>query len=69
MNYEPIKEDYYNVRSIGDRARKDKVCKVCGVPILKGTPHDSHTFNTEEGFFISFATHINCSEIFINNLK
>ena len=67
-NYEPRKEDYYNVRPIGDRARKDKVCKSCGEPILKGTPHDSHTFNTEESFYVSFATHTNCSENFLNSL-
>ena len=69
MEYKPIKEEYYGVRPIGDRARKDKICKSCGEPILKGTPHDMHTFNTgETGYFISFATHTNCSENFLNSL-
>jgi hypothetical protein len=58
-------EDYYESRSVGTKARRDKRCEYCGKNIPKGTPHDMHHFYPE---FNSYPTHKECSDNFVKSL-
>lgn len=60
------KEDYYETRSVGTRARSDKTCECCLEVISKGEPHDMHHFYPE---FEAYATHKKCSEEFLASLN
>lgn len=57
--------DYYAMRSVDTRAKSDKTCKHCGKNIPRGDPHDMHHFYPE---FEVYATHTECSKLFINSL-
>lgn len=61
-----LKEDYYELRGVGTRAKSDKDCEHCGEIIPKGEPHDNHHFYPE---FNCYPTHKNCSEAFIKSLR
>lgn len=60
------REDYYESRSVGTKARSNKTCEHCNKSIPKGTPHDMHHFYPE---FEAWATHKKCSKPFIESLN
>lgn len=60
------KEDYYETRGVGTKARSDKWCEHCGKVIPKGEPHDMNHFYPE---FEAFATHIGCTKEFLESLN
>lgn len=60
------KDNYYESRSVGTRAKSDKSCIVCGKTIKMGTPHKTHHFYPE---FSSVTTHEGCVKKFMENLK
>jgi len=60
------KEDYYESRDVGTRARSDKWCEHCGKIIPQGTPHEMHHFYPE---FDAYPTHKKCSEPFKESLR
>lgn len=76
-----LKEDYYEMKPVGTRAKSDKYCEHCGEVIKKGTPHEMHHFYPE---FNAYPTHNrnngfngdripddqkSCSELFIESLN
>lgn len=60
------KENYYESREVGTRAKSDKWCEHCGKKIPQGTPHEMHHFYPE---FNAYATHKKCSEKFKESLN
>jgi hypothetical protein len=58
--------DYYESRSVGTRAKSDKVCEQCGKAIKMGTPHLTHHFYPE---YESVPTHIECEKEFKKSLN
>ena len=60
------REDYYEKREVGTRARSDKRCEFCGNKIPKGMPHDNHHFYPE---FESYPVHKECEEHFLASLR
>lgn len=60
------KEDYYESKSIGTKARSNKVCVHCNTVIPQGEPHQMHHFYPE---FDAYATHTRCTDDFIAKLK
>jgi hypothetical protein len=60
------REDYYEARSVGTKARSNKMCVHCGKNIPKGEPHTMHHFYPE---FDAYPTHKNCSDKFIKSLN
>lgn len=75
------KDEYYEARHIGTKARTDKTCSYCGGNIPKGQSHDMHHFYPE---FYAYPTHDkehsfngdktpegqkSCSESFIESLN
>ena len=60
------REYYYESRSVGTRAKSDKICEHCGQIIPKGEPHKMHYFYPE---FNAYPTHDRCCESFMESLK
>lgn len=58
--------EFYETRSVGTRAHSDKGCEHCGGIIKKGTPHDMNYFYPE---FSAYATHKECTQLFIDSLN
>lgn len=60
------RDEYYEARQVGTRAKSDKTCEHCGKKIKMGTPHEMHHFYPE---FNAYPTHKECSEAFIESLN
>ena len=61
-----LRENYYESRSVGTRAKSSKWCEYCGENIPKGEPHDMNHFYPE---FDAYATHKSCTQPFIKSLN
>lgn len=60
------RENFYESKSIGTKARSDKRCEHCGQVILKGTPHLMMHFYPE---FDAYPIHKECEDEFMKSLN
>jgi hypothetical protein len=60
------RENYYESKNVGTRAKSNKTCVTCGKTINIGTPHEMHHFYPE---FNAVPTHKECVKQFMKNLK
>jgi len=60
-----LKDDYYESRSVGTKARSNKYCSHCNSIIPKGEPHTVHSFYPE---FATYPTHNQCNDDFMASL-
>lgn len=60
------RENYYETKGVGTKARSNKTCNHCGETIPMGEPHDVHYFYPE---FASYPTHTKCTDDFMESLN
>jgi hypothetical protein len=60
------REEFYEFRNIGTKARSSKTCDHCGKTIPQGEPHLVATFDPE---FNGYPIHKECEAGFMNSLN
>ena len=61
-----LAENYYESKSIGSKAKSNKICEHCIKIIKKGTPHYMCHFYPE---FHAYPVHKECKILFIESLR